>query len=143
MRPVGSWGRHFVRYAAVGAFATAVHYVLLVLGVERGGWPAFAASGFGAVVGAQVAYLGNRWFTFAHRGDVRASWPRFQATALIGALLGMAIVALGVRLGVHYLFAQVLATLASLLLTFAINRHWTFRPALSGPVSPSARRDRA
>ena len=147
MRPVRSFvrsfGRSFVSYAAVGAFATAVHYLLLVLGVERGGWPAFAASGFGAVVGAQVAYLGNRWFTFAHRGDVRASWPRFQATALIGALLGMAIVALGVRLGVHYLVAQVLATLASLLLTFAINRHWTFRPTPSGPVSPSARRDRA
>ena len=116
-----------MRYTAVGAFATAVHYGLLVLCVERAGWPAFAASGFGAVVGAQVAYLGNRWFTFAHRGDVRASWPRFQAAALLGALLGMAIVALGVRLGVHYLIAQVLATLTSLVLTFAVNRVWTFR----------------
>jgi putative flippase GtrA len=117
----------FVRYTAVGAVATAVHYGLLVLCVERGHWPAFAASGFGAVVGAQVAYLGNRWFTFAHRGDVRASWPRFQATALLGALLGMAIVAFGVRLGVHYLIAQALATLTSLVLTFAVNRVWTFR----------------
>ena len=107
MRPAPA----FLRYSAVGAVATAVHYALLVLCVERGGWPAFAASGFGAVLGAQVAYLGNRWFTFAHRGAVRTSWPRFQATALIGALLGMAIVALGVRLGVHYLVAQVMATL--------------------------------
>jgi putative flippase GtrA len=39
----------------------------------------------------------------------------------------MAIVALGVRLGLHYLIAQVIATLTSLLLTFAINRTWTFR----------------
>ena len=120
--------RHFVRYTAVGAFATAVHYVLLVLCVERGGWPAFAASGFGAVVGAQVAYIGNRWFTFAHRGDVRASWPRFQVTALLGALLGMAVVALGVRAGMHYLLAQMAATGLALLLTFGINRYWTFRP---------------
>jgi putative flippase GtrA len=119
--------RHFIRYSAVGAFATTLHYALLVLCVELGGWPAFAASGFGAVAGAQLAYAGNRWFTFAHRGDVRASWPRFQATALIGALLGMAVVALGVRLGVHYLIAQAVATLASLLLTFGINRGWTFR----------------
>jgi putative flippase GtrA len=119
--------RHFLRYSAVGAFATAVHYALLVLCVERGGWPAFAASGFGAVVGAQVAYAGNRWFTFAHRGDLRTSWPRFQATALMGALLGMAVVALGVQFGVHYLVAQAAATLASLLLTFGINRGWTFR----------------
>ena len=121
--------RHFIRYTAVGAVATALHYLLLVLCVERGEWRAFAASGFGAVVGAQVAYAGNRWFTFAHRGNMGTSWPRFQATALIGALLGMAVVALGVRLGVHYLIAQVLATLTSLLLTFAINRIWTFRQA--------------
>ena len=117
----------FVRYCLVGAIATAVHYLVLVLCVEGAGWPAWWASGVGAVVGAQVAYIGNRWFTFAHRGDVRASWPRFQATALLGALLGMAIVALGVRLGLYYLLAQMLATLAGLLLTFAINRGWTFR----------------
>ena len=120
--------RHFIRYSSVGAFATAVHYLVLVLCVELGGWPAFAASGVGAVVGAQVAYFGNRWLTFAHRGAMRTSWPRFQATALLGALLGMAVVALGVRLGVHYLIAQMAATLAGLLLTFAINRLWTFAP---------------
>ena len=118
---------HFIRYSAVGALATALHYLVLVLCVEQLGWPAYVASGFGAVVGAQVAYAGNRWFTFAHRGAVLASWPRFQATALIGALLGMAVVAVGVRLGAHYLIAQVLATLASLALTFAINKVWTFR----------------
>ena len=119
--------RHFLRYSTVGAFATATHYLVLVAAVELAGWPAYLGSGVGAVVGAQVAYAGNRWFTFGHRGAIRASWPRFQATALLGALLGMAIVALGVRLGVHYLLAQVVATLASLLLTFAINRSWTFR----------------
>jgi putative flippase GtrA len=118
--------RHFIRYATVGAIATAAHYLVLVAGVEGLHWPAFVGSGVGAVVGAQVAYAGNRWFTFAHRGAVSASWPRFQATALLGALLGMAVVALGVRLGVHYVLAQVAATLLSLVLTFAINRVWTF-----------------
>jgi putative flippase GtrA len=120
--------RHFIRYSTVGAFATAVHYLVLVLGVERADWPPYIASGLGAVVGAQVAYLGNRWLTFAHRGAIRTSWPRFQATALLGALLGMAVVALGVRVGVHYLIAQMAATLASLLLTYGVNRLWTFAP---------------
>lgn len=122
-----STARHFSRYTLVGAAATAVHYLVLIGGVERAGWPAWLGSGLGAAVGAQLAYAGNRWFTFAHRGEVGASWPRFMFTALLGALLGMAIVALGVRLGVHYLAAQVFATLASLVLTFAINRAWTFR----------------
>ena len=119
--------QRFFRYGAVGAVATLAHYLLLVLCVERAGWPAWLGSGCGAVLGAQVAYLGNRWFTFAHRGAVSASWPRFQATALLGALLGMAVVALGVRMGLHYLLAQLLATLLSLLLTFGVNRAWTFR----------------
>jgi putative flippase GtrA len=119
--------QRFLRYATVGTVATAVHYLLLVLCVELGEWPAFLASGFGAVVGAQVAYLGNRGFTFAHRGAVGVSWLRFQGTALIGAGFGMAVVALAVALGWHYLFGQMLATCAALVLTFAINRRWTFR----------------
>jgi putative flippase GtrA len=122
-----STARHFSRYTLVGVFATAAHYLTLVGCVEAASWPAWLGSGIGAAVGAQVAYAGNRWFTFAHRGHIGASWPRFMLTALIGALLGMAIVACGVRLGVHYLIAQVLATLTSLVLTFAINRAWTFR----------------
>ena len=115
------------RYTVVGAIATATHYALLVLVVEAGGWPAWWASGFGAVVGAQVAYAGNRRYTFRFRGAIRGSWVRFQMTALAGALLGMLIVAGAVRLGLHYLIGQVAATLASLLLTFAINRLWSFR----------------
>ncbi len=116
-----------IRYAVVGAVATATHYALLALCVEIGGWPAWLASGFGAVIGAQVAYFGNRLLTFAYRGAIGASWLRFQSTALLGALFGMLIVGGAVQLGVHYLIGQVVATLSSLLLTFTINRNWTFR----------------
>ena len=118
--------QRFIRYSAVGVLATATHYLVLIACVELAHWPAYLSSGIGAVIGAQVAYAGNRWFTFAHTGAIGASWPRFQITAVIGALLGMAIVAAGVRVGVHYLIAQVVATLASLVLTFAVNRAWTF-----------------
>lgn len=116
-----------MRYAAVGALATLVHYVWLVVCVELAAWPAWLASGFGAVAGAQVAYYGNRRFTFAHQGARAASWPRFQATALLGAVGGMGVVALAVRMGLYYLLAQMLATLLMLLLTFGINRRWTFK----------------
>ena len=115
-----------MRYAAVGAVATLVHYVWLVVCVELAAWPAWLASGFGAVAGAQVAYYGNRRFTFAHQGARATSWPRFQATALLGAVGGMGVVALAVRMGLYYLLAQMLATLLMLLLTFGINRRWTF-----------------
>lgn len=116
-----------LRYGLVGIVATATHFATLMICVEQALLPPWLASGLGAVVGAQMAYAGNRWFTFDHRGAMARSWPRFQFTALLGGLLGMAIVAAGVAAGLHYLFAQVVATFASLLLTFGINRAWTFR----------------
>jgi len=119
--------QRFGRYAGVGALATGVHYAVLVACVELAHWPAWVASGVGALVGAQVAYAGNRWYTFTHRGPLLPSWLRFHATALLGALVGMAVVALGVRLGLHYLVAQVVATLLAMLLTYAVNRGWSFR----------------
>lgn len=120
----GGW--RLVRYAVVGALATVAHYAVLIACVELAGLPAWLGSGIGAGVGAQVAFAGNRGFTFGHRGALGPAWLRFQATALAGALLGMAVVAVGVRLGAAYLAAQVIATLLGLLLTFAINRRWTF-----------------
>ena len=125
--PRAGVGRGFVRYALIGAVATAAHYLVLVLCVEAAGWRPWLASGAGAVVGAQVAYAGNRVYTFDYRGTVGASWLKFQLTALAGALQGMAIVAVAVHAGWHYLAAQVAATLAGLVVTYAANRWWTFR----------------
>ena len=119
--------KRLLRYTLVGAIATAAHYVLLALCVETGAWPAWLASGFGAVIGAQVAYVGNRSFTFAYAGAFGASWLKFQATAAFGALLGMLIVGVAVHSGWHYLVAQAAATVVVLLLTFAVNRVWSFR----------------
>ncbi|MCZ4314656.1 GtrA family protein [Comamonadaceae bacterium G21597-S1] len=119
--------RQFLRYAAIGAVATCVHYAILMLCVEGGHWPAWLASGYGAAIGAQVAYLGNRWFTFAYRANIGLSWLRFQTLALVGALLGMAIVATVVHFGIYYLLAQMLATATVMVLTFMLNKAWTFR----------------
>jgi putative flippase GtrA len=116
----------FFRYAAVGAVATAAHYAILV-GLVEAGWlaPALAAA-LGAWVGAQVAFAGNAAFTFRGAGASVGSWLRFQVTALVGAALSFSIVAAGTRIGVHYLLAQIVATLVSLVVTFEINRRWSF-----------------
>ena len=120
--------RRLLTYAAVGACATAVHYALLVLGVEVAGWPPSAATALGAVVGAQVAFFGNRRLTFADGGAALGrSWRRFQLTAMLGAAFSAGAVWAGGRMGWHYLAAQVVATVLALLLTFAINRRWSFR----------------
>jgi putative flippase GtrA len=119
--------RQLFQYAAVGVVATIAHYLTMVVCVEAAHWQAWMASGYGAIIGAQVAYLGNRWFTFSSGAGIGATWLRFQVLALAGAIVGMAIVALGVHLGAYYLWAQMAATLTVMLMTFAGNRAWTFR----------------
>jgi putative flippase GtrA len=116
----------FLQYAAVGAVATAVHYAILVGLVEAGWLAPERAAALGAWVGAQVAFIGNAAFTFRGARASLGSWLRFQTTALLGAALSFGLVALGTRLGVHYLLAQVVATLVTLVVTFEINRRWSF-----------------
>ena len=116
----------FIRYVAVGCGATASHYLLLVMWVEWANWPAPAAALAGAMLGAQVAFFGNRRFTFGHHGPMLPVWWRFQATAVVGGLVSAACVAAGGRVGLHYLLAQMVGTVIALLLTYAINRHWSF-----------------
>jgi putative flippase GtrA len=116
-----------LRYALVGLVAMAAHYALMVMCVEWAGLPAWWASGLGAVLGSQVAFLGNRHFTFKHSGPWWSAWLRFQGTAILGACAGMVVVALGVAVGVHYVGAQLVASALAPLLTFAVNRAWTFK----------------
>jgi putative flippase GtrA len=122
----GRHGSAFVRYLLVGVAATLAHWALLAGLVEAGWAPAWLGSGAGAVAGAQVAFFGNRRFTFGHAGPLWPAWWRFQGTALLGGGVGMAVVAAGVVLGLHYLAAQAIATLLVALLTFGVNRAWTF-----------------
>ena len=114
------------RYGLVGGAATLAHWALLALLVEWGHVPPWLGSGAGAVLGAQVAFFGNRHYTFDHAGPLWPAWWRFMGTALLGGALGMAVVAGGVALGAHYLLAQAAATGLSMVLTFAVNRGWTF-----------------
>lgn len=126
-------GSRFLQYAAVGAVATAAHYAILVGLVEAGLLAPQRAAALGAWVGAQVAFAGNAAFTFRGAGATVGAWLRFQITAVVGAMLSFALVALGVRIGVHYLLAQIVATLINLGVTFEINRRWSF-------ASPTLRR---
>jgi putative flippase GtrA len=134
--------KQFLRYSGVGLLATLVHYVVLMALVESQTCSAAWGSAWGAAVGAQVAFGGNRWWTFAPaqsahspfehpthqlKTPLASSWLRFQLTALVAAVLGVFWLKLGMHAGLHYLLAQMLATGINLVLTFAVNRYWTFQ----------------
>ena len=118
----------FFRYALAGGIATAVHYALLLLLVEVFAWPAALSAACGALCGAAVAYLVNRYMTFpGTTAPHQQAVPRFMLIAVAGAALNGALVWVGVYLfSWHYLAAQVVATLLVLGLTYRLNRSWTF-----------------
>ncbi|MEI8267514.1 MAG: GtrA family protein [Betaproteobacteria bacterium] len=114
------------RYTGVGVLAVAAHLGVLALSVEFFGVPPGWGSAAGAVVGAQVAFFGNRRYTFGHLGPMWSAWWRFQITALAGGALGACLVGVTTARGLHWLPAQVIATGLVLLVTFTVNLRWTF-----------------
>lgn len=119
----------FRRYLVVGVCATAVHYAVLVALVQWHVAEPGPAAGIGGWVGAQVAYAGNARFTFAGATPTVTSWLRFQITAVFGAALSFLIVGAAAANGVHYVLAQVVATVVTVSFTYAINKRWSFSRA--------------
>lgn len=117
----------FVSFGAVGAVGTVAHYTLFVALVEWAAVDPVPASVAGAALGALVNYLLNYHYTFRSDRRHRDALPRFLAIAGLGLSLNTLCMALFVdSFGMHYLVAQVLATLSVLIWNFFANRHWTF-----------------
>jgi putative flippase GtrA len=64
---------------------------------------------------------------------VRGEFVRFAAVGVLQNCLNVAVFALATGLGMHYRLAAVVAALAALLASFALNRGWTF-PGRTAPI---------
>ncbi len=117
----------FVRFSGVGAFATAVQYLVLVVLVELWGADAALASGIGFALSAVLNYLLNRRFTFRSERPHRQAFSRFVLVAGSGLALNTLLMWIGTH-GLHigYLIVQVAATGLVLLFNFTLNRSWVF-----------------
>lgn len=121
-----------LRFGLVGALATAIQYLVLVILVRWAGlWPP-AASALGFVVSAVGNYLLNYHFTFLSRQPHGPAAAKFLVLAIIGLALNAALMEVLVDFGWHYLLAQVCVTAIVFLGNFIGNSLWTFR-AYSGP----------
>jgi putative flippase GtrA len=118
----------FFAFSLVGAFATGLHYVVLVFLVELLRIAPIVASASAFCFSAACNYLCNYHFTFrSDKKHVNAA-SKFTVVALVGLVLNtLAMAAILKLLRVHYLWAQVGATGAVLLWTFSANSLWTFR----------------
>jgi putative flippase GtrA len=112
-------------YGSVGALATAAHYALMALLLARGLTP-LGASTAGAILGAFVAYVANRKFTFQAQHST-ARMVRFLLVAALGLFLnGFFLVTIQNWLIGSIIGAQLLTTGLVFVVTFFINLKWSF-----------------
>lgn len=125
--PPGPTALQVLRYAAVGACGTGLHYLVMWGLIRTVGAAPVAASTIGACCGAAANYGLNYRFTFrSQRGHQHAA-PRFFLVAAFGLglnalLLGFALHALGLPI----LWGQLTATASVLAFTYLANRSLTF-----------------
>jgi putative flippase GtrA len=114
-------------YGAAGIAGTVAHYTVLILLVQLQGAEPVAASTFGAATGAIVNYWLNHRITFRSTVPHQRAFIRFMFVAAAGMIINAATLFVAVRqLGVHYLLGQVAATGVAFLVTYELNRRWTF-----------------
>lgn len=121
-------GRRVLRFLAVGGSATALQYALLILLVEvahSGKLPAAAAA---YSLAALANYLLNYYFTFSAGGRVRhtQALPRFVAVAAVGLAINTLCFSLLLPFS-HYVLAQGVATVVTLVFNFLLHQFWTYR----------------
>ncbi|ALA59769.1 GtrA family protein [Nitrospira moscoviensis] len=115
-------------FLSIGGGITLAHYVILIFSVRGFGIDPVLASSSGYGVAAVINYYLNSRFTFRYQKSHRAAFLKFLLVALVGFLLNGIIMHICVaRLSLHYLMAQVLATVIVLGWNFSANYAWSFR----------------
>ena len=124
--------RHFSQlfaYGALGLVGTAGHYLILYLLVEFRGLSVLVSTSAGFVTGAIINHELNRRFLFHKtQRSYSGSAIRFFIVAAAGFLVNLSVmyVLTGI-FSVYYLSAQVVATGLVFLVTFLVNKLWTFQ----------------
>jgi putative flippase GtrA len=116
-----------LKFAGVGAIATAIQYVLLVALVEFAALEPVPASSIGYAAGAAFGYFANHRWTFGGRAAHSTATLRYAAMLGFGFALNAAVVwILHDRAGLWYVAAQVVATGIGLFVNFAIASRWVY-----------------
>ena len=130
----------YVRFAGVGALATAVHIMVFAVLLELLPISALVANlaAFGAAV--LLSFAGHCRWTFRLRDGHGPALRRFSVVAVLGLGLNSAI-AYGIVdwLGWHYAHVVVLMAAATPVTLFVLSRCWAFRGRTTKEASEQAK----
>jgi putative flippase GtrA len=127
MRRVPSHLYSVPAYIGVGGIATAAHYATLFALVQSGLAPPLIGTITGFCIGAVVKYVLSYTVTFRSTGRHVEAGPRFVAVLvlMLAATAGV-FWTLNSALGLNYMVAQVITTIALIAPGYVANRRWVF-----------------
>ena len=125
--PSGQASHTFVRFLCVGGSATALQYLLLVALVGPLGLAPVVASSIAYATSTMYNYVASHAFTFRSSRAHHSALPRFVCMSALGLGLNAAVVWLSFdQLHLHYLVAQLLATVVTLGWNYLASLRWAF-----------------
>lgn len=118
----------FISFLRVGVIATACHYLLLIFLVEVFNSDVLIASTIGALLGATVNYVLNYKLTFQSTLAHVSVVPKFVGVAILALVLNWLLMKfLTETLLIQYLLAQIMTTILLIVVTYGLNKIWSFR----------------
>ena len=121
--------RSFVRFAVVGAIATAIHAAVFAALIETTRIDPVAATVVAFATAFAAGFVLNRRWTFGSSASPAAQLPRYLAAQLAGLALSAAIMHVAVHLQRWSPYAGLALSIALVPpVTFALSRWWVFRP---------------
>ncbi|KAA8980365.1 GtrA family protein [Halospina sp. K52047b] len=118
------------RFLAVGAIATATHWLVMAVMVSQGRNPTVSTA-VGAAIGLHINYIGQHRFAF--RSTVRhgTAFPRYLASAVLGWIVNLTVFMAAAELVGQVAVAQLMATSAATIINFIVARGMVFN---AGPI---------
>ena len=124
---IGKSMRQLIRYGVVGVVSNATIYFVYLLITYLGVEPKTAMT-LVYIIGAAIGFIGNRKWTFAHRGDFSSAAFRYVLAHLFGYLLNFLILFTFVdRLGYAHQWVQAMAIMIIAGFLFIVFKYFVFR----------------
>ena len=124
---IGKSMQQLIRYGVVGVVSNAAIYFIYLLITYLGVEPKTAMT-LVYIIGASIGFIGNRKWTFAHRGDSSRAALRYVLAHLFGYLLNFLILFTFVdRLGYAHQWVQAVAIIIVAGFLFIVFKYFVFR----------------
>jgi len=117
----------FVKFVGVGGLATVFQYGLMIGFIEFMNIPEVPASAISYGISALFNYLANYYLTFNSDAQHLQTLPKFIVATTMVLIINTLLFSFFFNTGLHYLIAQVMATVITLFVNFVIHKYWIYR----------------